>query len=387
MGGMATIYKRGGAWYAQFKGLDGKRVTRPTGSSRKREASQIAADMEAEARRERTEATHLPKQFSAIIEAAAREAASGDLTLARAEELLHRLRSIANPDFREVNVGEWFREWIDAQAAHVAPSTLSGYNDAHRRMIAALGARTAAKPLSDLTAAEVRGGLAKIAKTVRASTANMDLRAFRRALEAATRDRLASVNVAKSVKPLPEDDSEERAPFTPEEVRKLIDTATDDETKGLILIAAHTGLRMGDVLRLGRANIQGKTLVIRPDKTKRQRKTITVPMTPPILGWIRKRKGEFFPSLSKKTKSTNSTNFGRLMKKAGVPRAVIIAGDVEAVRSFHSLRHSFTSWLAEADIHSDVRQKLTGHSSAGIHGTYTHFDESLARAVKQLPAL
>ena len=51
------------------------------------------------------------------------------------------------------------------------------------------------------------------------------------------------------------------------------------------------------------------------------------------------------------------------------------------------LRHSFTSWLAEADVHADVRQKLTGHSSAGVHARYTHHDEALERAVASLPNL
>jgi len=110
-------------------------------------------------------------------------------------------------------------------------------------------------------------------------------------------------------------------------------------------------------------------------------------LTPPILGWIGKREGAFFPALAAKTKATNSSNFTRLMKKAGVPREITLPGDVKASRSFHSLRHSFTSWLAEADIHADVRQKLTGHSSAGVHSKYTHLDEALARAVGMLPLI
>ena len=73
------------------------------------------------------------------------------------------------------------------------------------------------------------------------------------------------------------------------------------------------------------------------------------------------------------------------MKRAGVARKVKLPGGIEASRSFHSLRHSFTSWLAEADVHSDIRRKLTGHKSSGIHDIYTHHDESLARAIEELP--
>lgn len=73
--------------------------------------------------------------------------------------------------------------------------------------------------------------------------------------------------------------------------------------------------------------------------------------------------------------------------KASVERDVIMPGGIEGRRAFHSLRHSFTSWLAEADVRSDIRPKLTGHKSAGVHDLYAHRDESLARAIKELPDL
>jgi integrase len=75
------------------------------------------------------------------------------------------------------------------------------------------------------------------------------------------------------------------------------------------------------------------------------------------------------------------------MKAAGVPAAATLPGGIPATRSFHSLRHSFASWLAEADIHADVRKKLTGHSTAASHAIYTHHDTSLQRAIDTLPQL
>jgi len=75
------------------------------------------------------------------------------------------------------------------------------------------------------------------------------------------------------------------------------------------------------------------------------------------------------------------------MARCGVPAAVMLPGNIPARRSFHSLRHSFTTWLAEADIHADVRRKLTGHSSAQVHAGYAHHDAALARAIGTLPDL
>lgn len=391
---MAFIIQRGKSkiWYAVWKGRDGKQIRRSTGLEDKSGAEDRAQEMAVDERREDDETTATQREYAQILKKAVRSAEDGDLDLARAEILLMRLRSAANPDFRSLSVSESFREWVSDQASTVTKSTLSIYEHAHRQITAGLG-KNASKPLTELTTDDVKKALSNIVKkkgegrNVKASTANMALRAFRRAVEAAKLQNLVSENVVKIVKPLPEDDSTERAPFTIEEVRKLIETAKDRETKGMILIAAHTGLRMGDVIKLGRINVDGKKIVIRPDKTKRQKKTVTVPMTAEVIAWIGDLKGAFFPTLSTKTKATRSTNFARLMTAASVPKEITLVGDVKASRSFHSLRHSFTSWLAEAEVPTDVRQKLTGHSSAGVHANYTHADESLNRAVDKLPTL
>jgi integrase len=222
---------------------------------------------------------------------------------------------------------------------------------------------------------------------MKSATVNMDLRALRRALHAAVLAGLAKVNVAarESVRVLNEKDSTVRAPFTAAEVRKMIDhEKTNDEWKGCILIAAHSGLRLGDVVKLTRSNVVNDRIVVTTEKTG---KSVSIPITPPVMGWIGERKGAFFPKLSKVVSGTLSTTFKRIMKSAGVAEEIEQPGGGSARRSFHSLRHSFASWLAEADIHADVRQKLTGHSSSKIHARYSHHDEALDRAVQTLPAL
>ncbi len=56
--------------------------------------------------------------------------------------------------------------------------------------------------------------------------------------------------------------------------------------------------------------------------------------------------------------------------------------------SFHSLRHSFNSILANAGITQETRMALTGHSSAAINSDYTHLDISkLKGAVDKLPSV
>jgi Phage integrase family len=42
--------------------------------------------------------------------------------------------------------------------------------------------------------------------------------------------------------------------------------------------------------------------------------------------------------------------------------------------SFHSLRHSFKSAMANADVPLEIRQKLTGHASQDMNKHYTHLE-------------
>lgn len=74
---------------------------------------------------------------------------------------------------------EWFSEWIEAQRPHVESSTINVYEDARRRIIAALGKSKANGPLADVTSGDVRSAVTKISKKVKGATANMDLGAFR----------------------------------------------------------------------------------------------------------------------------------------------------------------------------------------------------------------
>jgi integrase len=57
-------------------------------------------------------------------------------------------------------------------------------------------------------------------------------------------------------------------------------------------------------------------------------------------------------------------------------------------RTFHSLRHSFTTDLANADIPAELRQKLTGQADETVHSFYTHTNlERLRQAVRKLPSV
>lgn len=375
----------------------------------KREAKRIAESFEADERIAEKKAAHLPKAFAAVLETVTREAAAGSLSLAKAEDYVRRLHKLANPEFSEISLEDFWKEWITEQRRHVVASTAAGYDQDLALFSEVLGSKIMKAPLKSLTTEQINAAMDKAKKIGKskstaadkssvkrlkkkngmrkAATINKALATLRRVMEAAVVKNLASHNPAKICRSLSQEDSAQRAPFTVTEIRALLDhSETTDEWRGAITIAAHTGLRLSDVLSLNSKHVDGTRLVIMPSKTSRQKKVITVPLTPPCISWIGIRKGNFFPVLKKQSTATTSMQFSAIMKKAKIPKEIEQPGGLKATRSFHSLRHTFASWLAEADVHADVRQKLTGHSSSKIHQRYTHHDEALDRAVGMLPS-
>ena len=206
-------------------------------------------------------------------------------------------------------------------------------------------------------------------------------------METALTRGLVTQNPAKTVRSLKQTDSSQRAPFSSEEIEKIINLdSIDDEWRGAIILAAHSGLRCGDVVRLCSEDIKKGIVTVMPEKTARTQKVVRLPLTQDFLAWLGDRKGSLFPSLLEQKKATRSMQFISIMEKAGVPRCVRGAGVAELSRSFHCLRHSFTSWLADAGVPEEVRQSLTGHSSSRIHQNYTHFDSAPVEAIKKLPS-
>ena len=86
--------------------------------------------------------------------------------------------------------------------------------------------------------------------------------------------------------------------------------------------------------------------------------------------------------------------FSRIMVRARIASPVVDAqkpgGEGRTVRTltFHSLRHSFNSALANAGVAQEVRQKLTGHESAEMNKRYRHHElEPLRAAIRVIPSL
>jgi len=83
----------------------------------------------------------------------------------------------------------------------------------------------------------------------------------------------------------------------------------------------------------------------------------------------------------------------RLVERARIDDGVARKKDGKLGRnfsrlSFRSLRHSFNSAMANADVPLEIRQKLTGHASQDMNKHYTHLElETVRRAVESISRL
>ena len=196
---------------------------------------------------------------------------------------------------------------------------------------------------------------------------------------------------------LPEADAVERGTFTPAEIKMLVDTA-EGEWKLLVMLAYFTGARLSDCCRMqwDGLDLAGETLTYTQSKTG---KKVTVPLHPDLLAALNKRAGSdkpdvfIMPALASQRGSGRrglSETFKTIVRKAGLDLQTVQGAGNQMIskRTFHALRHSFTSALANQNVSSELRMKLTGHKTEREHSKYTHHEmDNLRAAIKKIPSL
>ena len=455
---MAHLIKRDGSpyWIAAFDVTmpDGtvRRLKKSTKKTKRTDAQEIAAQLEAAAKKGSTaDQDTASKAFTILAEAAA-AASRGELSEARARNLLARIAEVSTGETLQFyTVAGWRDEWLAMKAATSKPATLARYKAHTDAFIEWMGDKAAAR-LEAVTKADVRGFRDAIragwmpeekkpaknperksrkadkkpqthrtAKTVNhyaADVASM----FRHAM----RDGLILSNPAAALARLPELDSAEREVFTVAEVGQLVQAAgvpawhdslfprskgnekarnaMAEDWQGMILLGFYAGARLGDCARITweNVNLARKTLAFMPAKTERKRKRLEVPLHPRLVSWLAGREmpedpnTPLFPTLHKTRVGGNqglSAQFIAIMELAEVDRRTTRPGEkgkqrAQHARSFHALRHSLTSTLANLDVSEEIRRRIVGHDSAEVHSGYTHHErETLARAVEKMPSV
>lgn len=228
------------------------------------------------------------------------------------------------------------------------------------------------------------------------------------------------------------DDSHSRRELTMDELRRLLDAAKKVKVEGeqrncssewhkLILIGIYTGLRLGDCCRLdwSQINLAQGVIQLVPEKTKRHhRRIVTIPIHPALgvallesaecnVRGVKTENedashlalsnshftGPVLPRISEmytRTRSRVSDRLCAIFRAAHIETSVQIEGRKHKTpeATFHSLRHTFVSFAANAGVPLHIVQSIVGHESTAMTRHYYHENiAALKSAVAAIPTL
>lgn len=396
---MATVIKRAGSenWFARFR-HEGRDYTLSTGTSSKREALEVMGRLVADVRGT-ADATAL---FEQLLRALAREEEKAT-TPERRKVLLSLRRSMAHRieggTSATLALSKAWEAWQASPKKRTpGPVTIGGYDATWRRFLA-WAEKAGLKNLHEMTGAHAEDYAADLwASKVAPGTYNAHrnfLRGMFRVL--ATRAGLTS-NPFDEIPTMPKN-RESRRMLTPEELATVCRRATGS-LRYMFAIGLYSGMRLADVVSLRWDAIRGNFIVLIPQKTKRLKKEIRIPVHPVLAAILEELRrdtggGEYlFPAERAGYKADRAQLSGLIQSffnECGI-ETLEDAPDKQRRRKivrvgFHSLRHSFVSLCAANHVPQSAIMELVGHGSPAMTALYTHAgDATKAQAIAALPA-
>lgn len=367
-------------WFAAYTGAHGARLKKSTKKTNRTEALTV---------------------LTTLIEAE-RQAAAGTLTESRARQLISEIVERTSGEAIQFHTcREWLNEWCASKKGATGDRTWLKYDQVCRDFLDHLESR-ADLSIAAITPKDVRGFRDALRKSgLSVTTVNQTARKVLAApFFAAQRLGYIQTNPCVAVQSLKDDEDVERDVFTADQVGRLL-VAADGDWKGAILAGYFTGLRLKDITELRWESVDLDANLLRT-KTKKTGADVTIPLHPDLSAWLSERtrgigRAPVFPELvgqSGTGRSGLSMQFRQIMQAARVKGRILRKrvkgghGRTQMSLTFHSLRHSFVSAMANAGVAPELRQKLAGHSDLKSHAIYTHHElESLREAVAKVPGL
>jgi integrase len=372
----------------------------------------IAVEMERSAQGVMEAGSDKAQKAKSILAEAVAEIDRETFTVISARKYLAELLAVATgEEMLSFTVESWLTEWLRRKERNSSKATMARYRGHFKAFIEWLGEDRKVKPLESVTTQDARRWRESLQDTGRTGKTVLSYtKDIGGAYRAAIREGLTNSNPFTALEAIDTSDSLDRKPFTPAEVAALMVSSPSQEWQGLILVAAFTGLRLGDAAKLSWASVDLslKRITLVPAKTKKKKREVRIPIQPDLLTFFESvliisdaPDAPVFEKLSKMSigaRTGLSQAFNKIMAQAGVDRGKPSrdiakgkdagAGRTTYERGFHSLRHTFTSWLRNAGVSEEDRMALTGHSTRESHAIYSHEDEQALRdAVAKLPSL
>ncbi|MDB4797178.1 tyrosine-type recombinase/integrase [bacterium] len=293
---------------------------------------------------------------------------------------------------------EWFQNWLEMKGEIKSKRTHERYKGVIDEFLKFLGNK-AKRNLTLLTQKDIHGFRLGLKKDGLSNTScNQSIKILSTSLNAALRQGIIPMNPAAAIESLPKEESV-RQPFTPSQIKATLKVASSD-WRIAILFGFYTGARLSDIANMtwDFVDFDNGTISFVARKTNKQ---TTIPLHAQLKEALLDSAGQDDPNapimptlFGKSTGGAHglSKSFASIMEKAKIDPQPIKNGVGKARTknrlSFHSLRHSFNSILANKDVAGEIRRKLTGHTSDEMNQKYTHLElERLREAVSVIPDL
>ena len=227
-------------------------------------------------------------------------------------------------------------------------------------------------PLSAITVRQMEEYKAFRLQSITPTTVNIEIRTLKSFFSTAVKFNFISVNVMKDVKLLRIPERKPRY-LTVEEVSQLLQYDMPPWLRRLIIFDVNTGLRRSELVNLKWDYIDMNERILRVTndmqfntKSKKERYVPLNETALSVLNSITKRHEYVF------TKLNGFQISGNYVTQCF--RDLIIQSKINKGINFHSLRHTFASWLVQKGVSIYEVSKLLGHSDIKVTEIYAHLN-------------
>jgi len=279
----------------------------------------------------------------------------------------------------KVYLEQFIEEFLQYSETHKAPKTFKRDKLTFDNFLRFAGNRS----LSSIDRKLIDNYLFERVQEVKKSTANIELRHLKAAFTKAKEWGYIDENPCKGAKQFQVPQSAPKF-FSEDEMLRLLEAIGDSWLKDLVIVAVDTGLRVGELVNLkwNDVNFESQMLTVRntSDFTTKSKRERVVPLNEEAFNVLvcLKRKGDYVFADDKGNR-WNAEHVSKSFKK------FVRVAELGEHFSFHSLRHTFASYLVMRGTSLYKVSKLLGHSSLKTTEVYAHLaPETLHEVVNLL---
>ena len=262
---------------------------------------------------------------------------------------------------------QFISEFLDYARSIYSPGTVSIYQSALRRIYELIGD----VPLLHINSRHLDRFKAERLKEIKPVTVNIELRTLKTAFNTGKRWRLIEHNPFDEIKLL-KIDTPFPCYFSKSDLHGIINTIREPWLKDITIFAVSTGMRRGEILNLKWDDIdwEYRSVNIRSSPTYKVKmgKSRIVPLNDNAWALIQSLKEN---STSEYVFTLNGKKIFPGWVQAKFKQYIRQFGLNEKLH-FHSLRHTFASWLVQDGVSLYEVQKLLGHSNISVTQVYAH---------------